>query len=471
MKKKSRLSPRGSPSRLPVRRKRKAPEEVSPKSEIEEFKIITFSMSTLFTIGISEITITPSNSFSTLNPKEINRVFAEKCKECMKICDFSMGIKDKAAKQTKRTLLGHFAEIFDSPALLRFVTPANIKRFISMVIDNISRPFPSMLKITAFDFGDQMEDLAWPHLQLVYRAAVRLFNSNIAICVEGGNLLSVLVSNCCSPDVRERMACRDVLQSVYKKCEANRAQIVRFIHNQFLTLICSKELLEFYVVIVDELPLPLSEDALRMFRECVLILHSSHLFLRFCFTLLQVLDHYIKVDSDLLAPTIDYICRHWPTATVRKQVIFLSEVEGLVMCYSNIISPEIAELLFRQMAKLVNVPNVEIAEATLNLILGDSCSQMIVDNAEMAMKTLLEPLWSAARKNWNELVREDAEFCLRMLNQLDEPLFKAEVSVMRATQKQRKAEKQICKTHWEKIFELAKSNDRSIRKVNLVSML
>jgi 3-oxoacyl-[acyl-carrier-protein] synthase III len=121
--------------------------------------------------------------------------------------------------------------------------------------------------------------------------------------------------------------------------------------------------------------------------------------------------------------------------------------------------------------KLVNVPNVEIVEAALNLILGDSCSQMIVDNAEKAMEMLFEPLWSAARKNWNELVREDDEFCLRMLNQLHESLFKAEVNAMKTAQKKRKAAKPICKTHWEKIFELAKLTDKSIRKVNLVSML
>jgi succinate dehydrogenase flavin-adding protein (antitoxin of CptAB toxin-antitoxin module) len=96
---------------------------------------------------------------------------------------------------------------------------------------------------------------------------------------------------------------------------------------------------------------------------------------------------------------------------------------------------------------------------------------MIVDNAEIAMKTLLEPLWGAARKNWNELVREDAEFCVRMLNQLDEDLFKAEVRAMRAAQRKRKATKQICKTHWEKIFESAKLKYRSIRGVNLLSLL
>jgi hypothetical protein len=324
-----------------------------------------------------------------------------------------------------------------------------------------------MLKITAFDFGDQMEDLAWPHLILVYKSALHLFLSPISVTIESPSFLSVIVGNSCSPDFRERQACRDVLAAVFRKCESARSQVVRFIHNQFLTLICSKELLEFYLLYIDSLPFPLSAGAIRIFNECVLVLHSSHLFLRFCLSLFQVLSHYISIDNGLLHPTIEYIYDHWPCATVRKQLIFLNEIECLIVNFSSVIDSRIAELIFQRLATLVNLPNIEIAETALNLIIGDSLSTLIVAHAETAMHVLLAPLWSATSKNWNPMVREDAEYCIRMFNQLDEAVFKAEIAAMRAEKKKKKGVQAVRKAGWEQVFEAAKGGDSSIRGINL----
>jgi hypothetical protein len=184
-----------------------------------------------------------------------------------------------------------------------------------------------------------------------------------------------------------------------------------------------------------------------------------------------VLNHYIRVDAGLLHPTVEYICGHWPSATVRKQLIFLSEIEDFVTSYSEIITPEIGKMIFGQLAKLVNVPNIEIAETALNLVSGESLSNLIFDQMEVAMRALLAPLWAAARKNWNPLVREDAEFCIRMFKQMDETLFAAQISSMRDRKKKKKAEKQIRTFRWGKVFEAAKARDKSITSINLGSLL
>lgn len=464
-----------SPSRLPVLKKsrRKPRDEADvPKSELDELAPITFSMSTLFTLGaFSDVTIAMSEPFTAVKPKEINQLFAEKLKECTKICDFSIGLKDQQAKKNKRELLRHFIEAFENNKILHNITPGNIRKFIEMVVDNVSRPFPSMIKITAFDFGDQMEDTAWPHLQLVYKATIRLFDSNLTFELDNANFLSCLVTNACSPDDRERQACRDILTSVYRKCEKNRPQIFRFVMNQFLTLICSKELLEFFILVVDSLPLPLSEKNVFFFKQCVLVLHSSHLFLRFCLSLLQVINHYIKVDSSLLEPTFEYIFRHWPCATVRKQLIFMSEIEGLVVSYTPIITPKMAEMIFTQISKLVNSPNVEMAERALNLILGMSLEKLIIENAQLAMDIFVPVLLDSARKNWNEYVREDAGYGLTMFNQMDEQMYTGQKAKMSEAKKRKKAYKKICRTHWQKVFEMAKMNYKSIKGINMAVVL
>ena len=462
-----------SPSKLPVRKrappKHRKADDVVPKSEREELKTLTFNISTLFTIGVfSDVKIEMSEPFKNVNPKDYNRLFAAKCKECSKICDFSIAIKDQASKKNKKELLNHLIEAFENGQINHLLIPKNISNFLNMVVDNIARPFPSMLKITVFDFGDQMLDTAWPHLQLVYKATLKLFSSPITVNLDKHlNFLSCLVSNCCSPDGRERQATKDILIKVFNKCPNTREVIKRYTINQFLTNICTAELLEVYVKIVDTLPKPFSEKEIFIFKNVVLLLHTSPLFLRFCLNLLQVIDHYVKVDPSLLDPTITYIRQHWPVGIVRKQLIFLSELEGLVISYANIMTEKVAGLIFEQLGELVVQPNTEIAQTSIDLITGTSFENLLISFPEAAIQYLIQPLYDSAKKNWNEYVREDATFALQLLSELDKDLFNKQVGKMKEERKKKKVYQQIWKTNWAKVFETAKKKDKSITGANL----
>lgn len=485
-----------SPSKLPIRKK--APpkhiiEEMVPKSETpEEMKTMTFNMSTLFTIGVfSVITIDMTPPFSKINPKDYNKTFVSKVKECRKICDFSIGLKDKQAKKNKKELLHHIIGAFESKDIAHLITPNSISIFLDMVVDNISRPFPSLLKITSLqvaDFGDQMIDTAWPHLELIYKATFRLFSSQIPVndlfiskspnsenpSITDNrhyNFLSCLVSNSCSPDSRERQATKDILIKIYAKCKDAVPVLKRFVLNQFLTGICSAELLEFYIKIVDGLSLPLTEKEVFFFKEVVLLLHTSPLFLKFCLNLLQVIDHYIKNDPNLLEPTIEYIKSHWPVGTVKKQLIFLSELEDLIVTFNSIMNDKIADTIFELLASLVVQPNIDIAETSLNLFMGTSCENLLANFLENAIRIMVGPLYESAKKNWNEFVREDATYALQLLSELDKDLFNKQVEVMKEERKKKKVYSQIWKTNWAKVFETAKMKDKGITGANLEAIL
>lgn len=484
-------------SKLPVRKKVQPKkivleEKVPPSETEEEVKTMTFNMSTLFNIGaFSDITINMSEPFSSANPKEYNKLFNKKVKECRKICDFSIKIKDQPAKKNKKDLLHHFIECFESKEISHLIIPSNISAFLEMVVINISRPFPSLLKITSLqvaDFGDQMIDTAWPHLQLVYKAAFRLFTSTIQMnqffkpVTEKDqpnnkqhknhyNFLSCLVTNSCSPDNRERQATKDILIKIFNKCPDAIPVLKRFVLNQFLTGVCSAELLEFYIKMVDNLPQPLSEKEIFNYKEVFLVLHTSPLFMRFCLNILQTIDHYVKIDQSLLQPTIQFLKDHWPIGSVRKQLVFLSELEGLIISYSNIINEKTAELIFQLLANLVIQPNVEIAETSLGLFMGASCENLLATYLESAIKIMVSPLYDSAKKNWNEYVREDATFAIQMLSELDKDLFNKQVEVMKEERKKKKTYSQIWRTNWAKVFETAKMKDKAITGSNLEIIL
>lgn len=490
-----------SQSKLPVRKKvqpkKMVLEEKVPLSETaEEVKTITFNMSTLFNIDVfSDVTINMSEPFSSANPKEYNKLFLQKVKECRKICDFSIKIKDQTAKKNKKDLLHHFIECFESKEISHLIIPSNISAFLEMVVINISRPFPSLLKITSLqvaDFGDQMIDTAWPHLQLVYKAAFRLFTSTIPMNsffkpVPGKdhasnankgkpqknhyNFLSCLVTNSCSPDNRERQATKDILIKIYGKCPDAIPVLKRLVLNQFLTGVCSAELLEFYVKMVDNLPQPLPEKEIFNYKEVFLVLHTSPLFMRFCLNILQTIDHYVKIDQSLLEPTIQFLKDHWPIGSVKKQLVFLSELEGLIISYSNIINEKTAELIFQLLATLVVQPNIDIAETSLGLFMGASCETLLATYLEIAIKVMVSPLYESAKKNWNEYVREDATFAIQMLSELDKDLFNKQVEIMKEERKKKKTYSQIWRTNWAKVFETAKMKDKAITGSNLEIIL
>jgi hypothetical protein len=126
------------------------------------------------------------------------------------------------------------------------------------------------------------------------------------------------------------------------------------------------------------------------------------------------------------------------------------------------IDPEIAELIFRQLAKLVTLPHIEIAQSAINLILGDSLHDLLLANAEAAVRILLLPLYLAAKGNWNQIVREDAEYGVKRLHKLDSEAFRREVTAMKNAIAEKKASHQMRKSRWEKIFEAAQAKDKSL---------
>ena len=140
-------SPSKSPTRksqIPTRKKK----EVVPKSEVTEFKMMTFAISTLFNGGFDEIQIQSSKHFSEITPKEYNSTFATKVKECRKICDFSIAIKDQQSKKVKTELLKDICEAFDNPNILHMITPQSLEKYYKMVTKNVCRTFPTIKPIS-----------------------------------------------------------------------------------------------------------------------------------------------------------------------------------------------------------------------------------------------------------------------------------------------------------------------------------
>ncbi|OHS95898.1 hypothetical protein TRFO_10312 [Tritrichomonas foetus] len=451
-------------SNIPLRKK----EPEVPASELsDEMKTRTFNISTLFRMTFADVTIELSPSFVELEPKEYNTAFAQKVKECKKLCDWSIGIKDVEAKKNKKILLIQLIELFESNVSAHYIMPGNIDKFISMVVRNISRPFPNQKPAMPFDFDDVTQDMAWPHLALVYEALLKLLMSTLTIKINHPTFIACLVSNSCSPDERERMAVRDNLKFLFAKCEDVRDQILRLVENQFLTGICSHQLLEFMLSVLDEVGRPLPDNLIKIYKESVLFLHSSPVFLTFYKAFFACVNRFVRCERSLLKPTIEFLVRHWPSSTVRKQLIFMSEMEGLTLNYFEDVTEDVAKMVFKKLSDLVNEPNIDIAETALNVLLGPALEEPLVNFPELAIKTMTQELMNSANKNWNEFVQEDSKLALQMLSDLNPKIFKATVGRLKEERKRKKTYQGIWRTNWKKVVETAKMNDDTITSANM----
>ena len=463
-----------SPSKSPTRKSqiptRKKKQEV-PKSEEKEFKMMTFAISTLFNGGFDEVQIQPSKHFSEITPKEYNSTFAAKVKECRKICDFSIAIKDQQSKKVKTDLLKDICEAFDDPNILHMITPQSLEKYYKMVTRNICRTFPIIKPISPFDCGDNYQETAWPHLFLVYKTLNTLLESSVTPVINNNNLVSALVSNCCGPDDRERFATKDILRKLYSKCTDLQPTIRRIVVSQFQTKICSPDLLEFWNKVVTGFQAPLSEEQIMIFKNAVIVLHSSPNFLKFCLNLLQCINLYIKLEPSLYAPTIDYIVTHWPSSHIKKQILMLSELEGLFLGFPKLLNEKSSKQVLTLLASLVGQPNIDLAETAANVIIGPAMEEPLLTYPSLAHKILDAQLLDVARNHWNEFVREDATISLQLMNELDKDLFESTLSNAKQEKKKKKAYTVMWRNNWAKVFESAKSLDSSIQGPNLGQFL
>ena len=75
--------------------------DATPKSELEDFKTKTLLVSTLYNLNIGSVNIADIKDLEDAEESEFKSIFAEKCVECSKLCDFSCEMSDKEAKSKK----------------------------------------------------------------------------------------------------------------------------------------------------------------------------------------------------------------------------------------------------------------------------------------------------------------------------------------------------------------------------------
>jgi hypothetical protein len=437
--------------------------EAAPKSELEDFKQKTFLVSTIHCLCLDSLTIDPLPALDASTDSDFPDLFTKKCEQCSKLCDFSLETKDTQAKEDKAKYLVELDRIFAKPRIIRLLTPDLITVFLRMCLINVGRSCPSLRIVSSIECPDNVLDIAWPHLELVYNALKSLFGSKAATFVSDGPILAVLIANTVSADERERQAAKECLCALYRIVANLKQPLVALAVNQMCTGECSAELLGFVYDCVGDLQKVCPQGHRPVF-QTVLRLHNSPLFMKFSVSLSQCLTRFIRADKSLLEDTVIYLAKHWPTAGIKKQVAFTEELGSLMQNFAEEpITREAATMLFERLSTLVTDPGVDIAEAALSFLIGPGNEATLIGHMDAAMKQLVSSLNSCRKDHWNVFIRDDARLVLDLLSKASPMLFSQQVEAIRNQKKTHKAGEAKRVKAWQQVFQGARKADPHIR--------
>lgn len=436
----------------------------TPKSELEDFKGKTFLISTLHPLDFGVIKIDSLPPLDSASDSDFKKLFLKKCKECYKLCDFSSEKLDVKAKTTKTGFLMEFETVFTKPRFFRNIDEEMIAAFIKMVKINIARALPSFKIISSIDCPDNVYDVCWPHLNLVYGDLKALFSGKLMSRVKNEQIISlmhILIKNSYSSDERERQSVKDSLSMLYSKVSDKqiKTKIIKATIDQIRIGLCSAELLGFVYDIVPDIP-ALLPDHLEDIYNSILSLHNSKLYMKFSGALTQCITRFIRTKHSLLENTITFLVKHWPKAGIKKQVNITSELESIMQNFAEEpISRECAESLFQKLSTLFIEPGVDIAEAALSFVIGQGNENTLIEYIDLAMKVLIPSLCSCKKKHWNIFIQDDAQIVLDLLSKINPPLYKKTLQDIIKSQKDQKINNKERAKSWALITEMAKKNN------------
>ncbi|KAI8394001.1 protein phosphatase 2A regulatory B subunit [Radiomyces spectabilis] len=408
-----------------------------PKDTIPVGKSPRRQRSSRFHVG-EKVELEKYPHFNEVPPSQRHELFVRKLAQCQVLFDFndvSSGLKGKEIKrQTLQEMLEYVATT--RGAIVDSIYPDVIRMFAV----NLFRTIPPQLNPVAGEGFDPEEDepvleSAWPHLQLVYEFFLRFvespdFNVHVAKKYIDQKFILQLLELFDSEDPRERDFLKTTLHRLYGKFLNLRAFIRRSINNIFFQFIYETErfngvaeLLEILGSIINGFALPLKEEH-RIFLSRVLMpLHKPSTLAMYHPQLDYCVVQFLEKDPTLTSEVINSLLHYWPKINSAKEVMFLTEIEGILDIVDAVEFQRIMEPLFQRLAKCVSSPHFQVAERALYYWNNDYIVNLISDNIEVIMPIMFPPLYKHSKTHWNRTIHGLVYHALKTLMEINPALF------------------------------------------------
>lgn len=394
--------PRSSHSfeRLPT------PTKLNPDSELDLIKIPQRHSSSRFEPSrYTQIARLPD--FEAVLPEETIPLFIAKVDQCNTMFDFNDPSFDIQGKEIKRTTLQELIEFIITNTFT--YTHEMYAHVVTMFKINLFRPIPPPVNpigdVYDPDEDEPVNELAWPHMQLVYEFFLRFvespdFNHQIAKQYIDQDFIIKLLELFDSEDIRERDCLKTTLHRIYGKFLSLRSFIRRSINNIFLQFTYETErfngvaeLLEILGSIINGFALPLKEEH-KIFLVRVLIpLHKVRCLSLYHPQLAYCIVQFLEKEPLLTEEVVMGLLRYWPKINSTKEIMFLNEIEDIFEVIEPLEFIKVEVPLFVQLAKCISSPHFQVAEKVLSYWNNEYFLNLCIENAEVILPIIFPALY------------------------------------------------------------------------------
>jgi serine/threonine-protein phosphatase 2A regulatory subunit B' len=369
----------------------------------------------------TEITKLPS--FDEVPPDRRLELFIMKVDQCNVMFDFNDPSFDIRGKEIKRITLQELIEFISSN---RFTyTEEMYEHVVEMFKTNLFRPIPPPVNpigdVYDPDEDEPINEVAWPHMQVVYEFFLRFlespdFNHTLAKQYIDHDFVLKLLELFDSEDPRERDCLKTTLHRIYGKFLSLRSFIRRSMNNIFLQFTYETErfngiaeLLEILGSIINGFALPLKEEHKIFLARVMLPLHKVRSISLYHPQLAYCIVQFLEKDPLLTEEVIMGLLRFWPKTNSTKELMFLNEIEDICEVIEPLEFIKIEVPLFVQLAKCISSPHFQVAEKVLGYWNNEYFLNLVTDNAETILPIIFSALYEISSMDQSSNIKAGAE--------------------------------------------------------------
>jgi hypothetical protein len=341
-------------------------------------------------------------------------LFVAKCQECCKMPNMSS--EDSENRAVKEHLIAQLQSVFDSPMLVRKLDQQCLQALVSMCIQSLSRGVPSVSMHSAsllFDSVESFCDLAWPMVSIVFTLLRTVIVSthihqNLLASQMPFSILAALFRCFVSPEVRERQQVKYTLYEISARLPDRVPILISLISTAFVDSLAGEpiriglgEIFELFTSIVQPTPTFTRQSFDSILVQQLLPLHLSSEYPLFSRALASSVLMLLNRDSHRVDDCLLYLWNHFPLASQRKQILFLDEIQGIVVQRWESMSPHSSHVLLERLSVLFSSACVDISEKAIGLVFSDGFRQLLKQYYASIAPILISRATKVSRKHWS----------------------------------------------------------------------
>lgn len=132
---------------------------------------------------------------------------------------------------------------------------------------------------------------------------------------------------------------------------------------------------------------------------------------------------FLNNEPNLIEPVIKSLLKLWPKACSAKEILFLNEVEFILVDIESREFQKVMVPLFRQIAKCILSLNSQVVQNALHLWADPHITKLIVQYKKVILPILFPSLYRTVDTHWNEIIRSDIYNILAWFMGIDLYLF------------------------------------------------